>query len=81
MLVTELKPKEEILAQLVTFAGALGHGFESALVLGMEPGRIEPGIGLSEPCRGALPELVRAVRDEIRQLRASNKMPREPRYA
>lgn len=54
---------------------ALGGRFETVTVLGMEPGQVEPGIGLSEPCRRALPRLVRAALSEVQKVRHTEKVP------
>jgi hydrogenase maturation protease len=53
------------LVRLLELENALGRGPARARLVGMEPGRIEPGTELSPTCRRALSELVQAVRREI----------------
>jgi len=63
------------LPHLVRLESALTGGFESAEVVGMEPGRVEPAIGLSEPCMNALPALVRAAQERIREVMNRDQIP------
>ncbi len=55
---------------LVRLDAALGRGFSNVMVIGMEPGRIEAGIGLSPQCEERLPVLVDAAAREIHRLTA-----------
>ncbi len=54
---------------LVQYESLVGRSYAEALVLGMEPEVVEPGIGLSERCRSRLPEFVRMARAEIDAVR------------
>lgn len=61
------------LSQIVAFEGSLGNDFSSVTMVGMEPDRLDFGIGLSEMCSKNLSRLVRAVCEEIDQLKNGNK--------
>ena len=54
---------------LLQYERLCGNGFEEVVVLGMEPLKVEPGIGLSGPCRERMPALLDLVRDEIHSIR------------
>ncbi len=54
---------------LLQYERLCGNRFEEVVVLGMEPLTVEPGIGLSRPCRERLPALLGLVRDEIQAIR------------
>ncbi|MHC4481795.1 MAG: hydrogenase maturation protease [Planctomycetota bacterium] len=56
------------LVHLLDCERLLGSAFEEVRVLGMEPAAVEPGIGLSEPCRRQLPAFVEMARAEIREV-------------
>lgn len=56
------------LFHLLNYERLLGNEFDEVVVLGMEPQRVEPGIGLSERCRQALEDFVRMAEQEILRL-------------
>jgi hydrogenase maturation protease len=57
------------LMQLLAFEEAMGHAFETARIVGMEPERIEQGLELSPRCRRALPRLRRCVWEIVCEVR------------
>ncbi|MFP4026927.1 MAG: hydrogenase maturation protease [Candidatus Brocadiia bacterium] len=61
------------LSQIVAFEGSVGNAFASVTVLGIEPDRLDFGIGLSQTCSKKLSELMRVVRCEIDRLKNDNK--------
>ena len=63
------------LAHLVGLEQMMGNRFETVTVLGMEPSRIEPAIGLSEACQRGLEELVRLAQSEIRKVKHDETVP------
>ncbi len=50
---------------LLHFEALLGNTFEEVRVLGMEPGRVRPEIGLSEPCKDRMQEFAALAAGEI----------------
>jgi len=62
-------------ADLVRLRTGEDEEFESVIVIGMEPARIEPGTELSAVCREALPAMVQAARDEIEGLKHIDTVP------
>ena len=54
---------------LLQYERLCGNRFEEVVVLGMEPLKVEPGIGLSGLCRERMPALLDLVRDEIHSVR------------
>jgi len=58
------------LTHLIALREAFGEEFEAVRVVGMEPARIECGIGLSEACSRALPQMIEAARSEIADLKS-----------
>jgi len=60
---------EVSLVHAIGLQDALGEGFDAVRIVGMEPERIEWGIGLSEACSRAMPQMLEAARSEIGELK------------
>ncbi len=56
------------LFHLVRYEALLGNTFDEVQVLGMEPSSVEPGIGLSERCRGRLANFLETARSEVERM-------------
>jgi len=59
------------LLHMVQCETILGNEFRQVRVLGMEPDRVEPGIGLSDRCSARLPEFLEMSVSEIDNVRRS----------
>ncbi len=63
-----LSPHDPGLKETLLLLEFRGDGPRDVLLVGVVPGRVEAGVGLSDPVRGALPEVERQVLDELRRL-------------